>query len=202
LRSIATPSPTLTARELTDSDHTRWNDFVGALPAVDVLQAWEWGAVKAEWTPARVAVLRGDAIVAGAAILKRSLPMVGAAMNRLSDCDWSIHFWRRANPDFADGLHHAREKRADHYRHACEQHADAALREIRELIEWFIGDVVDELGSRQEVEEFFEDCKGYLGMAQYETRSWTGWHHHMTLVALAHLFVTLTRLGLKKKCRS
>jgi SRSO17 transposase len=56
--------------------------------------------------------------------------------------------------------------------------------------------------SRHEVEEFFEDCKGYLGMAQYETRSWTGWHHHMTLVALAHLFVTLARLGLKKKCRS
>jgi hypothetical protein len=53
--------------------------------------------------------------------------------------------------------------------------------------------------SRHEVEEFFEDCKGYLGMARYETRSWTGWHHHMTLVALAHLFVTLTRLGLKNK---
>jgi len=78
LSSIATPSPTLTVRELTDSDHNRWNDFVGALPEGDVLQAWEWGAVKAEWTPVRVAVLRGDAIVAGAAILKRSLPMVGA----------------------------------------------------------------------------------------------------------------------------
>jgi SRSO17 transposase len=56
--------------------------------------------------------------------------------------------------------------------------------------------------SRHQVEDFFEDGKGYLGMAQYETRSWTGWHHHMTLVALAHLFVTLTRLGLKKKSRS
>ena len=43
------------------------------------------------------------------------------------------------------------------------------------------------------MEEFFEDCKSYLGMAQYETRSWVGWHHHMTLVGLAHLFVTLTR---------
>ena len=30
-------------------------------------------------------------------------------------------------------------------------------------------------------------------MAQYETRSWVGWHHHMTLVGLAHLFVTLAR---------
>jgi SRSO17 transposase len=28
--------------------------------------------------------------------------------------------------------------------------------------------------TRCRVEEFFEDCKGYLGMGQYETRSWTG----------------------------
>src|SRR5438309_10938727 len=34
-------------------------------------------------------------------------------------------------------------------------------------------------------------------MAQYETRSYVGWHHHMTLVGLAHLFVTLTRRRLR-----
>ena len=56
--------------------------------------------------------------------------------------------------------------------------------------------------SRFGVEEFFEGCKSYLGMAQYETRSYAGWHHHMTLVALAHLFVTLTRVRLKKSRRS
>jgi SRSO17 transposase len=56
--------------------------------------------------------------------------------------------------------------------------------------------------TRCRVEEFFEDCKGYLGMAQYETRSWAGWHHHMTLVGLAHLFVTLARTRLQKKYRS
>jgi SRSO17 transposase len=56
--------------------------------------------------------------------------------------------------------------------------------------------------SRHRVEDFFEDCKGHLGMAQYETRSWIGWHHHMTLVALAHLFVTLAQRRLKKKSRS
>jgi SRSO17 transposase len=55
--------------------------------------------------------------------------------------------------------------------------------------------------SRFRVEEFFEACKSHLGMAQYETRSWSGWHHHMTLVGLAHLFVTLTRLRLGKKWR-
>ena len=53
--------------------------------------------------------------------------------------------------------------------------------------------------TRHEVEAYFGDAKTYLGMAQYETRSYVGWHHHMSLVALAHLFVTLTHLALKKK---
>jgi SRSO17 transposase len=52
--------------------------------------------------------------------------------------------------------------------------------------------------SRHKVEEYLEDAKSYLGMAQYETRSWIGWHHHMSLVAMAHLFITLTRRDLKK----
>jgi SRSO17 transposase len=56
--------------------------------------------------------------------------------------------------------------------------------------------------SRHRVEEFFGDAKSYLGMAQYETRSWAGWHHHMTLVGLAHLFVTMARKRLQKKCRT
>jgi SRSO17 transposase len=56
--------------------------------------------------------------------------------------------------------------------------------------------------TRHQVEDFFEDTKGYLGLAQYETRSWVGWHHHMTLVGLAHLFVSVTRLRLKKKFRA
>ena len=54
-------------------------------------------------------------------------------------------------------------------------------------------------GCRFRVEEFFQEGKSYLGMAQYEARAWTSWHHHMSLVGLAHLFVTLTRLRLKKQ---
>jgi SRSO17 transposase len=56
--------------------------------------------------------------------------------------------------------------------------------------------------TRHAVEDYFEDGKSYLGMAQYETRSYVGWHHHMSLVAMAHLFVTLTRRALGKKRRS
>ena len=56
--------------------------------------------------------------------------------------------------------------------------------------------------TRHEVEDYLEDAKSNLGMAQYETRSWVGWHHHMSLVAMAHLFITLTRRDLGKKRRS
>ncbi len=56
--------------------------------------------------------------------------------------------------------------------------------------------------TRCRVEEFFEGGKGYLGMTRYETRSWVGWHHHMTLVGLAHLFVTSARRRLRTKRRS
>ena len=55
--------------------------------------------------------------------------------------------------------------------------------------------------TRHEIEDYFEEAKSYLGMAQYETRSYVGWHHHMSLVGLAHLFVTLTRRRLQKKWR-
>jgi len=54
-------------------------------------------------------------------------------------------------------------------------------------------------GCRWRVEEFFEDAKGYLGMADYEARSWTSWHHHMSLVAVAHLFVQQTRQELGRE---
>ena len=48
-------------------------------------------------------------------------------------------------------------------------------------------------GTRYRVEEFFEDGKGELGLGDYEARSWTSWHHHMTLVALAHFYVQQVR---------
>lgn len=53
-------------------------------------------------------------------------------------------------------------------------------------------------GTRWRVEEYFEDGKSDLGMAAYQARAWSSWHHHMSLVALAHLYVTLTRQTLKK----
>jgi SRSO17 transposase len=44
------------------------------------------------------------------------------------------------------------------------------------------------------IERVFQDAKSELGMAQYEVRSWRGWHHHIALVCLAMLFVLKERL--------
>ena len=39
-------------------------------------------------------------------------------------------------------------------------------------------------GMRWPIETCFEEGKQYLGMGQYDVRSWRGWHHHMTLCIL------------------
>jgi SRSO17 transposase len=49
-------------------------------------------------------------------------------------------------------------------------------------------------GLRWPIEMTFEESKGELGMDQYETRSWRGWHHHMLLVMLAHHFLVWMRV--------
>jgi SRSO17 transposase len=48
-------------------------------------------------------------------------------------------------------------------------------------------------GMRWPIECCFEEGKGELGMDQYELRFWRGWHHHMTLVILAHHFLVRLR---------
>ena len=53
-------------------------------------------------------------------------------------------------------------------------------------------------GMRWPIATCFEDGKQLLGMGDDEVRSWTGWHHHMTLVILAHFFVVRMSLRLKK----
>jgi len=81
MTSFSSPASVLplTVRELSDdNDHAAWNTFVGRVPEGDVLQAWEWGAVKgADWTPIRLGLFRGDALIGGSSILRRKVPLVG-----------------------------------------------------------------------------------------------------------------------------
>jgi len=48
-------------------------------------------------------------------------------------------------------------------------------------------------GTRWAVEECFETAKGEVGLDQYEVRSWSGWHRHITLTLLAHAYLTVVR---------
>ncbi|HLI35117.1 MAG TPA: transposase, partial [Terriglobia bacterium] len=52
--------------------------------------------------------------------------------------------------------------------------------------------------SRWKVEQDYQQLKGELGLDHYEGRSWAGWHHHVTLVMLAHAFLTLEKMRSKK----
>jgi hypothetical protein len=48
------------------------------------------------------------------------------------------------------------------------------------------------------IERCFQDAKSELGMAQYEVRGWIGWHHHITLVCLALLFLLQERVRTRR----
>ena len=54
-------------------------------------------------------------------------------------------------------------------------------------------------GSRYWIERTFEDGKGITGLADYQVRNWTGWHHHMTITILAMLYLMVLSIDLGKK---
>ncbi|MDR0475439.1 MAG: IS701 family transposase [Treponema sp.] len=46
---------------------------------------------------------------------------------------------------------------------------------------------------RWPIEQCFEECKRDLGMDHFEGRSWAGWHRHLLLVFIGHLFLLTIR---------
>jgi SRSO17 transposase len=65
----------------------------------------------------------------------------------------------------------------------CNEAPDASAEDLRKpaLMRWSI-------------EQCFGECKGYLGMGHYESRSWVGWRRHMLLCLIAHLFIIKLRM--------
>jgi SRSO17 transposase len=56
-----------------------------------------------------------------------------------------------------------------------------------------LDDLVRVAGTRWTVEICFEAAKQEVGLDEYEVRSWTGWHRHVTLACLAHAFLAVVR---------
>jgi SRSO17 transposase len=68
-----------------------------------------------------------------------------------------------------------------------------------------LSDLVRVAGMRWTIEACFEAAKGEVGLDQYEVRSWTGWHRHITLAMLAHAYLAALRCaagGEKRRGRS
>jgi len=68
-----------------------------------------------------------------------------------------------------------------------------------------LSDLVRVAGTRWTIEACFEAAKGEVGLDQYEVRSWTGWHRHITLAMLAHAYLAVLRCaagGEKRRGRS
>jgi SRSO17 transposase len=47
---------------------------------------------------------------------------------------------------------------------------------------------------RWRIEHDYQELKTGLGLAHFEGRTFAGWHHHITLVTTAYLFITTLRL--------
>ncbi len=56
-----------------------------------------------------------------------------------------------------------------------------------------LADLVRVAGTRWTVAICCEAATQEVGLAQYEVRSWTGWHRHVTLACLAHAFLAVVR---------
>jgi len=69
----------------------------------------------------------------------------------------------------------------------CDLPANCSLRRLVRIVK-----------SRWKIEQDYQQLKEELGLDHYEGRSWAGWHHHVTLVMLAHAFLTLEMMRSKK----
>jgi SRSO17 transposase len=56
-----------------------------------------------------------------------------------------------------------------------------------------LGTLVSVAGTRWTIESCFEAAKSEVGLDQYEVRTWTAWHRHVTLAMLALAFLTVVR---------
>ncbi|MGW6027885.1 IS701 family transposase [Streptomyces sp. NPDC055099] len=60
-----------------------------------------------------------------------------------------------------------------------------------------IADLIRLAKIRWRIEHDYRELKHGLGLDHFEGRSWTGWHHHVTLATAAHAFLTEQRLAPK-----
>jgi SRSO17 transposase len=114
--------------------------------------------------------------------------------------DWACLPYRGAAPGWRTGLlirrSTAEPDELTHYLTHYLTHAPEATT---------LAQLVRIAGTRWAIEGCFEAAKGEVGLDDYEVRSWTGWHRHITLAMLAHACLAVLRkvaLGGRGRARS
>jgi SRSO17 transposase len=57
-----------------------------------------------------------------------------------------------------------------------------------------LNELVRVQAQRYFIEHSFREAKGECGLADYQVRRWDAWHHHMSLVMLATLFLVKQKI--------
>ncbi len=110
--------------------------------------------------------------------------------------DWAYLPYRGAAPGWRMGLLVRRGTAKPDDLAYCLTHAPEATT---------LAALVRVAGMRWTIESCFEAAKGEVGLDDYEVRSWTGWHRHVTLAMLAHAYLAALRqaaLGGSGRARS
>lgn len=76
-------------------------------------------------------------------------------------------------------------------RRSVKQPNEVALYAASASAETTLSELAQIAGTRWSIEECFETAKGELGLDHYEVRSFPGWQRHITLVMLAHAYLTV-----------
>jgi SRSO17 transposase len=79
--------------------------------------------------------------------------------------------------------------------------------EIKAYLAWGVGtpsltELARLMRSRWPIELGYRQMKQELGLDQFEGRTWTGWHHHVTLVAMAQAYLVTMRREWKARGHS
>lgn len=88
------------------------------------------------------------------------------------------------------------------FRRSLGQKAEVKYQRSNAPLQFKLPQLAQVAGQRWTIEQDFQSGKGECGLDEYETRGWTGWHHHTALSMLALFFLALQRRRMEKKRRT
>jgi len=162
---------------------------------------------------------RGEAYVVGVQLEKLTVrvPRFGNELRSASEVVGEIPADRWVKVRWADGSQGPLEIEATRMRATVAPGGEVGEEEVwliferrvnetKAYVAWGLGkaslaELLRVQRSRWPIEQSYQQMKEELGLDHFEGRSWLGWHHHVTLVALAQAFLVTMRSAEARKSR-